>query len=395
MRTVTKTNVIKLDIPEERLEDVHETFRQYHMALSMAVDKAWEDEKKTTSRNRLHHQIYYDIREETDLPSNLVCSAEGRVARAVKLCVKNWSEGKKASKPSFAHYGSIQLDPRTLTAKNRSCTFSTVNDRVKAQYRIGDYQKEILDDPNYEFKSATLTYKDGEFFLHLTVEKPVEVSNPETVMGVDLGLNTLAVTSTGKFFSGNILADRRRQYRKTKRGLQVKGTRSTYRTLSDLDNRENRFSDDVLHKISRDIVDEAVHRDADVIAFEDLTGIRERVGRWTTDQRRRLSTWTYRRLKNFVTYKALEAGIDVKSFGPQYTSQKCSKCGHTSRDNRSGNSFCCQNCGYRVHADYNASKNIGLKAMQGKSLSMVGPPCQLALKSGVLNPSSAEAYKAA
>ncbi len=44
---------------------------------------------------------------------------------------------------------------------------------------------------------------------------------------------------------------------------------------------------------------------------------------------------------------------------PRYTSQKCSKCGNTSRANRTTqDKFCCQSCYYTEHADINAALNI-------------------------------------
>lgn len=44
---------------------------------------------------------------------------------------------------------------------------------------------------------------------------------------------------------------------------------------------------------------------------------------------------------------------------PQYTSQKCSQCGHSHKQNRTTQqSFCCVACNYQEHADINAAKNI-------------------------------------
>jgi len=40
---------------------------------------------------------------------------------------------------------------------------------------------------------------------------------------------------------------------------------------------------------------------------------------------------------------------------------RCSTCGRTHDDNRSGETFACQNCGSENHADYDAAKNIGWK----------------------------------
>ncbi len=43
---------------------------------------------------------------------------------------------------------------------------------------------------------------------------------------------------------------------------------------------------------------------------------------------------------------------------PRYTSQKCSKCGHIERANRTGSIFKCKKCKYELHSDLNASINI-------------------------------------
>ncbi|WP_255196498.1 transposase [Halorarius litoreus] len=78
---------------------------------------------------------------------------------------------------------------------------------------------------------------------------------------------------------------------------------------------------------------------------------------------------------------ALQGGEDVKS-------QTCSKCGHQSSTNRNSDGwFECNDCGYSVDGDYNASKNIGLKLLtlpEGKRPSGLGDG-HLALKSGMLN----------
>ncbi len=83
--------------------------------------------------------------------------------------------------------------------------------------------------------------------------------------------------------------------------------------------------------------------------------------------------------------EAEEKGIDVKQINPENTSKRCSKCGHIDRNNRHREKFECQNCGYELHADYNASKNIGIKLLQRRQKSSAGTGHgQLALKSGTL-----------
>jgi len=95
-----------------------------------------------------------------------------------------------------------------------------------------------------------------------------------------------------------------------------------------------------------------------VIAFEDLNDIREGL-----PQAKWHHVWAFRRLFEYVSYKAPEQGVSVNRSSRNHTSQRCSRtdCGFTHPNNRQGEHFECQKCGYEVNADYNAAKNIGLR----------------------------------
>jgi len=380
MQTITKTCKIKLNVSEDRKQDILETFKQYNFALNFCIEQAWKPERKIVNKSKLHKETYYPLREKTDLPANFICSARNKACDVIRGNIIKWHNHKKATKPVFKPLSAIQCDKRTLTIKNRHCTFSTINGRVKADYFLGNYQKQILDDPNYEFRTATLTCRNNNFFLNITITKPALVKKPETVMGIDLGIKNIAVTSTGKFFKSGFLNDSRRQFREKRAKLQSKGTRSCKKVLQRISGRENRFSDWILHNISRQIVNEAINHNAEVIAFEKLIGIKERAKQWRKEERAKVNLWTFSKLQQFVQYKALEAGIDTIFVEAKYTSQRCSKCGHIEISNRNGLSFICKHCGYSLNADYNASKNIAIKALSGKSPDWTEPPSKLALK---------------
>lgn len=380
MRTITKTCKIKLDIPKNRKQDILDTFKQYNYALNFCIDEAWKPERKIINKSTLHKLTYYPLRKKTNLPANFICAARNKACDVIRGNIIRWHNHKKASKPIFKPFSAIQFDKRTLTIKNSDCTFSTVNGRIKANYFLGEYQKQILNDPNYDFRTATLTYKNGNFFLNIIIVKPALIKQPEVVMGIDLGIKNIAVCSTGKFFGSGLLNDKRRQFRDKRAKLQSKGTRSCKKVLQRISGRENRFSDWILHSISRQIVNEAINHKAEVIAFEKLTDIRERAKQWRKAERAKVNFWTFAKLQQFVQYKALEIGIDTVFVEAKYTSQKCSKCGHIESSNRKGLSFVCKHCGYSLNADYNASKNIAIKALSGKSPDWAEPPCKLALK---------------
>jgi putative transposase len=60
-----------------------------------------------------------------------------------------------------------------------------------------------------------------------------------------------------------------------------------------------------------------------------------------------------------LKYKAEKKGGEVIEVDPKFTSQKCSCCGHISKENRKSQSkFRCVKCNFRLNADLNASLNI-------------------------------------
>lgn len=387
MDHVTKTIPVKLNVPQERIEDLLEIFRQFNQACTMVLETAWAGEHKTYNRKEVHQATYYQVREATDLPANLVCAARNRVCDAVKACVIRWAKGERASKPTFRALGSVAYDKRTVTIKDRSCTLATVNGRVRAEYVMGEYQRRHLDDPDYRRRSATLIYREGAFFLHIVLRKRVTYRQTGVVMGVDLGVSRLAVTSTGRFFKAGFYNWKRNHGFRTKRSLQGKGTRGAKRVLKRLRGRENRFAEDYIHQVSKGIVEEALNHQVDTIVFEELDHIRERMRGGNKRSQRQMHSWAFRKLQAFVAYKAAEVGIAVAWQDARYTSQTCSRCGHRDRSNRRGRAFRCRSCGYTADADYNAAKMIGLKSCtQGQKTAGVGLTRQLALKSGTLTP---------
>lgn len=60
-----------------------------------------------------------------------------------------------------------------------------------------------------------------------------------------------------------------------------------------------------------------------------------------------------------LEYKLKRNGGKLVRVDPKYTSQKCSCCGHVSKENRQSQAkFECVRCGTQKNADFNASINI-------------------------------------
>jgi IS605 OrfB family transposase len=388
---VKRTVPVKLDVPDERRGDLDTTIEQFNRAANYTVEHGRDDDGYLIlNKSKIHDKVYYDLRDETDLPANLCVRAYSKAVESMKSTVADWKKGNSRPLPRFGEPSAV-YDKRTLTIKDRSATLSTVNGRVAVDFVLGEYQRSYLDDDEYEKRMGTLHYREHEdaFYLHIVIKKEVKERDGDRVMGVDLNLKNVAVTSTGRFFDGGELLWGQNHYFRVRRSLQDKGTRSAKQVLARLSGRENRFVLDRLHTISRRLVEEARSHDCSYIAVENLTHIRERMWNGNDRTRRQMHNWAFRELQEMVAYKAAEYGIRVEEIPPAFTSQTCSYCGHQSSTNRDGETgwFECNECGREYDGDYNAAKNIGLKLLtlpEGKRPSGLGDG-HLALKSGTLN----------
>jgi putative transposase len=87
-----------------------------------------------------------------------------------------------------------------------------------------------------------------------------------------------------------------------------------------------------------------------------------------------LHSWPFAQLLTFIGYKAQAAGVPVIEEDPRHTSQRCSRCGHTERGNRSKQAdFRCKACGFRLHADLNAARNLAAKGASSLGVLGVAP----------------------
>ena len=144
----------------------------------------------------------------------------------------------------------------------------------------------------------------------------------------------------------------------------TKGTRRRCRELlKRLSGKEKRFQSLVNHTISHRIVTKAKHKNQ-VVALEDLTGIRERTNQQprSKKERRRFNSWAFFQLRQFPIYKAIKHSVKILFVEPRYTSQMCHKCNHIhpvrGESYRTGKKFACGHCGPKGDADLNGSKNI-------------------------------------
>ena len=247
---------------------------------------------------------------------------------------------------------------------------SLVGGRQTIRFHIPDYSAKYA---GYPTDTADLIERDGRWWLHVVVTIPAPQIEPtDDVVGVDLGLNRPAVTSNNQFLGQRRWKAVEGRYFKLMRALQKKGTKSAKRTLRKLKRRRSRFRKDADHVLSKQIAQAA--EPGTTIVLENLKDIRKRMkAKRRSQTKRRMHSWPFASLKTKIEYKAEERGCMVVAVDPRHTSQRCSCCGHTARNNRRSQSvFLCRQCGCHLNADLNAARNIAAKYHAGGGTSPAG-----------------------
>ena len=231
----------------------------------------------------------------------------------------------------------------------------------------------------YHFSASKMIYdRNKHQWVLLLTYKFEAVSatglDPNRILGVDLGIKVPICASVygdlrrftiqpGEIeaFRKNVEARRRsllKQGAYCGDGRIGHGRATRNKPAQEIADKIKRFRDTANHKYARALVDFAVKNQCGVIQMEELKGITEGVVEPF------LKDWTHYDLRAKVENKAKELGIQVVFVDPQYTSQRCSRCGHIDKENRLTQArFVCTACGFEENADYNASQNLAIKGI--------------------------------
>lgn len=332
-------------------EEITPTLKAYTRAFNHVCQIGWQD--KDFNGVSLHHKTYQATR--SYLPSALAVSARMKATEALKSA-KNRLKKKQTVSCLQSKLCSIRYDAGSYNVwfDRNKVSLLTINGRKKFSITVPEYFKQYLD---WRRASADLFLRRNGIFLHIVFEKEISDVLPSgEVVGIDRGINNLAVTSNNQFFGSGHIKQVSLRYEKLRSKLQSYGSKSAKRHLRKLSKKENRFKADVNHTISKRIIQSL--EPGTVIVLEDLRYIRQR-SRLRKKQRKQLHKWSFFQFQRFLTYKAEAKGMRVEYVDSRHTSQKCSVCGYISHSNRPYQSiFKCKHCGFSLHADLNAARNI-------------------------------------
>ena len=210
---------------------------------------------------------------------------------------------------------------------------------------------------------------NGNWYFHIPMTKNVSeefsMDHVKHVVGIDRGIRFMVTSYDEKgkvtFVSGKEIQKKREHFQQVRSDLQSKGTKSAKRALKRISGRENRWMSDVNHQISKTLVTK--YKAGTLFVLEDLKGVSfsdDLLGKRSAKDRQELRTWTFYQFEQDLTYKAQAIGSQVLKVKPDYTSQRCPKCGRIQKGNRHHDihEYICDCCGYRSNDDRVGAMNI-------------------------------------
>jgi len=388
----TLTAKLKLEATSEQKEMLRVASLAYRDALNFTSEVAYQM-GKTYNGTKIQKEVYYTLREQFKLPSQMACNVPRQVGSTYKSLRTKLKRNEEAIKSGRTkkRYKGLDKPPKYVS---RTCTLNyqrdysfikdqkvsviTLDGRIKVNYQGYSKHLEMINSGVAKIGAAKLWYSKPTKTYYLLVSMEVEVpeltpTDINRVMGVDVGQRYIAVAADTRnktqFFSGKMVRHKAARYVKARKSLQRKGTRSATRRLVALSGRERRFIADTNHCIANQVVTPST-----LIGLENLTHIRERTrpkrkGKKAAKKQRRANNnkrrWSFAQLHGFIDYKAVLKGSLAVKVPAHYTSQACPCCGHTSRENRpnKGLTFICQQCGYTLHADLIGARNVALRVL--------------------------------
>ena len=309
----------------------------------------------------LNKALYSTLREKFNLKSQMAQSVLKTVIARYKTILENQNEWIK---PSFKKPQYDLVWNRDYSLTQNSFSINTLNGRVKLSY-FSDGMSKYFDHTIYKFGTAKLVSKHGKYYLHIPVTYEIEESNISdicNVVGIDRGINFVVATYDSKhnsgFVSGKAIKQKRANYSKLRKELQMRHTPSSRRRLKAIGQRENRWMQDINHQVSKALVENNPKHT--LFVLEDLSGIRNATERVKTKNRYVSVSWSFYDLEQKLIYKAKQNQSSVIKVDPRYTSQCCPCCGHVEKSNRNKkiHLFTCKKCGYKSNDDRIGAMNL-------------------------------------
>jgi putative transposase len=223
-------------------------------------------------------------------------------------------------------------------------------------------------------KNITITRKADKWYASVQIEQELEIgkhpSNSE--IGIDAGIACFAAFSDGTLIKGvnsfrkheDALAREQRKLARKEKGSQ--NWKKQKRKISRLHHTIAGVRSDFLHKQSTEISQNHAKVFVEGLNIRGMSAsARGRVNesgrnvRAKSGLNKSILDQGWFEFKRQLEYKLSWQGGSLVEVESRYSSQRCSCCGHTAKENRQSQAvFKCVACSYQENADVNAAKNV-------------------------------------
>ena len=368
---------VKLYPTKNQIEMLENHFDGYRFAYNLSLEykqHLWKYHKINISGFDLQKELF-QIRKESDWL--IKCKAEciRDAGLNVDKAYKNFFKGKGYPKYKSKKGGQSFSAHQSINYKNNKISFY----KNKIKFKTSKKYNELLE--THKIKQCTFK-RDlcGDYWATLLIETEDTkvLPNSENIVGIDLGIKDLVITSEGqvfenkKFLQSNYYKLRRlqRRFAKTKKGS--KNREKLRIRIAKLNRKICRQKEHYYHQITNELL-----RDNQTIVMETLNvkGMMEE-----KKLSRNISDASWGLLTQMLEYKAKWYGRELIKINQWFPSSKtCSNCGNVKETLLlSERTYKCEVCKTKIDRDLNAAINIkqtGIKipevAVENTSISLV------------------------
>ena len=283
-----------------------------------------------------------------------------------------WRNGSQAGNAIFSKVGKctglVTIGGNTPSAYAKPGSGSRW--KIKIRVRVSE-EIRLYTSINVNWTAKTLVFTNSP--------EAIERQPTGSIVGIDRGVTHTLTTSNSEHIdipkeskeSRSKIVQLQRKLARQDRANEARGgkvakyssnrRKGTVAELKRLAGKEARRRQDWIQQTTTKLV-----RDHDFIALEDLrVSNMTRKGRGKRGLNRAILQQNWSGFLTVLQYKAKLAGVEVVLVNPAYTSQACSACGYTAKENRESQAiFRCVNCSYEANADVNAALNILERGLQ-------------------------------
>ncbi|MDJ0516565.1 MAG: RNA-guided endonuclease TnpB family protein [Trichodesmium sp. MO_231.B1] len=321
----------------------------YNWGLATCISE-YESTKKRPSAITLHKRLVAEVKSQNPWYYEVSKCAPQQALRDLEKAFKNFltirGRGfpkfkKKGKKDSFYLEGSIKI--------------------LKGNYiqlpRIGIIKTyEIL--PSVPVKNVRVSKRADNWYISFKYDnQPTHTAKQRDIIGVDVGINTLATCSDGTPFAN------RKAYQQAKKRLRSYQRRVNKKEpgSKNRDKAVKRLA--ILHKKVADIRADALHQLTTWLAKNHSTIVIEDLNVSGMLKNHKLASAIadcgFYEFKRQLTYKCEWYGSQLVIADRFYpSSQLCSQCGHQQKMPLSSRRYECSNCGFEADRDFNAAVNL-------------------------------------